>query len=156
MTIFLAVVLSSFLNIFSGSLSSSESAHITSLLKDTSEFPSNGESSVIISLSFKDNIPLKQNNDPKNPYTTSKPANITPKQPINKPNPPPTFQSNKPKQPFNNKGEETLDASIHAHSSWADDYDHNYNYRRPNDNKDQNEQPYMLTKISNQLETIAS
>ncbi|CAG8746492.1 9974_t:CDS:1, partial [Funneliformis caledonium] len=101
-------------------------------------------------------VPLKQHNDPKNPYTNPKPINITPKQPINKPNPPPTFQSNKPKQPFNNKNEETLDASIHAHSSWADDYDHNYNYHRPNDNNDQNEQPDMLTKISNQLETIAS
>ena len=53
----------------------------------------------------------------KNLTTISQPVNNILTKPVAKPNPPPFYQSNKPKKLINNKGEETLDASIHAHDS---------------------------------------
>ena len=56
-------------------------------------------------------------NNPKQPITSGFPAKKDPTKPVINSNLPLSRQSYRPKQPINNKGEETLDTSIHAHGS---------------------------------------
>ena len=68
----------------------------------------------------------KSVNSPKQLTKPGSPANNVPRKPVANATSSHSHQSFTPKKPINNKGEETLDASIHAHVSWADEFEHDF------------------------------